>query len=504
MTYGKRRTITERMGNTVRLVQAEPGGRWEVRVDCDGIILSIDLSTAEAATASVRARRVESFVREATREDVEALSVRLRNGWLDFEAPLAADAPAFTLRRSATIPNPWLVRFKNESGQLVEHSTGEVDRATAERVAEKIHRRAREMERVESERISSRVARGEDVTAGSVLREHVAERPAPKPVWWANGKGAGEWVPAFEVKRGDHGVEISRTVGGTTFVTAPHRVTDDKKWETVPDDRPRHHEGAILSPSTHEDTNLISQGGGWSTFKREGEWWCERSRGSGIGLGRVEFTLSTRDDGVSGERFFHLQNEFRDTPLNELLLKTYALRAGWARAGRVTEIIARVVEDNSELLGALAESERREDTAPRVYVGSEAEAKIQEVAEGKELERNGRRCKVVYEGPGTWLGKPIESGVSCGDLRLRPALGGRWSLILEGLYREPGDRDTVVLEGSRDEIDALTRAWIKSIATLVPTLTIVSTIEASGGYEATLSDGTILKSPDGVAWRRSE
>lgn len=381
---------------------------------------------------------------------------------------------AFTLRRSATIPNPWLVRFKNESGQLVEHSTGEVDRATAERVAEKIHRRAREMERAESERISARVALGEDVTAGSILREHVAERTITE---------RGLVNPTGDVPRVI--ASFVSSAGKQHDLVAQSR-DDNKKWETSPDDRPRHHEGAILSPSTHEDTNLISQGGGWSTFKREGEWWCERSRGSG----RVEFTLSTRDDGVSGERFFHLQNEFRDTPLNELLLKTYALRAGWARVKapfvemkdmevlsvsvvgedqlvdpltrirpRMSEVIARVAEEDSELLGALAEQEKK-------------------------------------TGAGTWLGVPLEDGANKGPLELKRDGGYWWTLWVDGKHP--------VLVGKSEEIDALTRAWIKSIATLVPTLTIVSTIEASGGYEATLSDGTILKSPDGVAWRRGE
>lgn len=86
------------------------------------------------------------------------------------------------------------------------------------------------------------------------------------------------------------------------------------------------------------DDTIRRQGGGWSTFCRLGEWWVERTSGAR----RVSMSLSTTNADLAGSRFYHLQNEFRDTALDELLLATFALRIGWARERPKTIDVAEV------------------------------------------------------------------------------------------------------------------------------------------------------------------
>lgn len=193
-----------------------------------------------------------------------------------------------------------------------------------------------------------------------------------------------------------------------------------------------HHEAS----GEYVDEKIISQGGGWATFRRNGDWWAERreDKGGELGMRRLTMALSTADDAVAGQRFYALQNEFRNTPLDELLTATFALRMQWAR-----------------------------ERAPVVALGLSAG--------GSAMVHESLLATAVASGDvkpaaGMWLGVSIESGATVGDLRLRPALGGEWLVVLE-TEREPGDRDAVVVSGPRDKIDALTRAWIQSIAALV-------------------------------------
>lgn len=86
------------------------------------------------------------------------------------------------------------------------------------------------------------------------------------------------------------------------------------------------------------DDTIHRQGGGWSTFCRLGEWWVERV----IGARRVSMSLSTTNADLAGSRFYHLQNEFRETALDELLLAAFALRIQWARERPKTIDVAEV------------------------------------------------------------------------------------------------------------------------------------------------------------------
>lgn len=271
------------------------------------------------------------------------------------ERDLVIPENGYTLRRHPS--GSWWIRYK-QNGKMQDGSLGTADREEAERRAKVLFCKPSSVE---------------------------------KPIWWLPPEGAR--VQAFEVGRTTNGVQVRRVAETATFITAPHRVAprelasgEDYKFTAVStvddptDPKTRLTDSAAAPPSPlfqvrkrvnggvydvffrlgewhycrstgetdhvaamkvaekihaeafmadeHLDTKLIRQGGGWSTFRRDGEWWAERIDGGR----RASLCLSTGDDEVAGQRFAALQNEFRDTPFDELLTATFAMRIEWVRA----------------------------------------------------------------------------------------------------------------------------------------------------------------------------
>lgn len=69
-----------------------------------------------------------------------------------------------------------------------------------------------------------------------------------------------------------------------------------------------------------------------------------------------------------------------------------------------------------------------------------------------------------------WLGRPSEDGAKSGPLTLEQfgVSGNNWRVVLD-VEDDPVTLRVYVVTGVRSDIDAKTRAWIKSLAELVPT-----------------------------------
>lgn len=83
----------------------------------------------------------------------------------------------------------------------------------------------------------------------------------------------------------------------------------------------------FVCPDDVEDENLIQQGGGWATFKRNRVWWVERASDKC----RVSFSLHTADDAIAGARFYEFREKHRSTALQFLLLTTVSERSAWVK-----------------------------------------------------------------------------------------------------------------------------------------------------------------------------
>ena len=145
-----------------------------------------------------------------------------------------------------------------------------------------------------------------------------------KPIWWT--KPDGVRMAALEISRNTNGVEVLPEGYTSTFITAPHRV-EPREVSTGLTVEQRAPEPLTDTTDGHHDTKIFAQGGGWATFKRDGQWWVERQ----LGGQRSSFNLHTSSDEVAGLRFYALQNELREVPIEQILTATFALRIGWLR-----------------------------------------------------------------------------------------------------------------------------------------------------------------------------